>query len=40
MNKEKQKHNPNSVYEPLRNVKGEDEEIELEMKNLEKKLQF
>jgi len=40
MNKEKQKHNPNSVYELLRNVKGEDEKIELEMKNLETKQQF
>jgi len=36
----KQKHNQNSVYELLRNVKGEDEKIELELKNLEKKLQF
>lgn len=38
MDKEKQQHNPNSVYELLRNIKGEDEKIELEMKNLEKKL--
>jgi hypothetical protein len=40
VDKEKQKCNANSVYEQLRNVMGEDEKIELEMKDLEKRLQF
>jgi len=40
LDKEKQKRNPKSVYELLRNVEGENEKIELEMKNLEKKLEF